>query len=316
MEQSYMRELIVLLLAVIEYQKDVISYLCILLFGKTAMPKVEKPIDKAYLKLTVDPLPVFGKPEIQKIHDCGTLIAENNIKPIRRQSGKQPSTDTCCPHCGASYLYIYNNNGNKGQFKRKVCKSTFFPFKPTKDTDPYCPFCGCKLDLAKKRKSFDVYRCPNMSCDYRLRKLLSMSKIQKTLYDKTPHLFKLRYIYRKFHIDFKPLSKDSPVTTPFGLDKIKASPHVLGLVLTYHVNYALSLRKTAAIMFDVHNVRVSHQTIANYVNSVAPIVKPFVDHFPYQLSDSFCGDETYIKVGGVWHYILFVFDAARQVSLS
>jgi transposase-like protein len=126
----------------------------------------------------------------------------------------------------------------------------------------------------------------------------------------------LRYAYRKFHIDFIPLSKDSPVLPPFGLDKIKAAPHVLGLVLTYHVNYSLSLRKTAAIMWDVHNVSISHQTIANYVKSVAPIVKPLVDHHPYELSDSHCGDETYIKIGGVWHYIFFFFDATKKIITS
>ena len=103
---------------------------------------------------------------------------------------------------------------------------------------------------------------------------------------------------------------------PFGLDKIKASSHVLGLVLTYHVNYSLSLRKTAAIMWDVHNVKISHQTIANYLNAVAPIVKPFIDHHPYELSDSHCGDETYIKIGGVWHYIFFFFDAAKKIITS
>jgi transposase-like protein len=311
-----MQKIIVLLLAVIEYQKDVIAYLCILLFGKTAMPKVEKPVDKAYLKLAVDPLPVFGKPEIQKIHDCNALIAEKDINPIRRRGGSCPSSDTVCPYCGASYLYIYNNNGGKGQFLCKVCESTFFPFVPSKDTDPYCPYCGCKLALIKVRKSFDVYRCNNLSCGYRQQKISAMGKVQKTLCENAPHLFKLRYIYRKFHIDFKPLSKDSPVRPPFGLDKIKASPHVLGLVLTYHINYALSLRKTAAIMYDVHNVKISHQTIANYVNAVAPIVKPLVDNHTYELSDSFCGDETYIKIGGKWHYIFFFFDAVKKIILS
>jgi transposase-like protein len=143
-----------------------------------------------------------------------------------------------------------------------------------------------------------------------------MGKVQKALYEKSPHLFKLRYIYRKFNIDFVPLSKDSPVLPPFGLDRIKSTPHVLGLVLTYHVNYSLSLRKTAAIMYDVHNVKISHQTIANYVNSVAPVVKPLVDHHPYELSGSHCGDETYIKIGGVWHYIFFFFDAVKKIITS
>ena len=139
-----MREIIVLLLAVIEYQKSVIACLCILLFGKAAMPQVEKPAGKAYLKLQVDPLPVFGKPKIQKVHDCDALIAEKGIKPINRRGSNLPPADTACPHCGASHLYIYNNNGGKGQFKCKVCGSTFFPFVPSKDTDPYCPYCGHK----------------------------------------------------------------------------------------------------------------------------------------------------------------------------
>ena len=143
-----------------------------------------------------------------------------------------------------------------------------------------------------------------------------MGKAQKKLYESSPHLFKLRYAYRKFHLDFMPLSKDSPVLQPYGLDRINASPHVLGLVLTYHVNYSLSLRKTAAIMYDVHNVKISHQSISNYVNAVAPIVKPLVDHHPYGLSDSHCGDETYIKIGGVWHYIFFFFDAAKKIITS
>jgi transposase-like protein/DNA-directed RNA polymerase subunit RPC12/RpoP len=311
-----MREIIVMLLAIIEHQKNVITYLCILLFGKVAMPRVEKPIDKAYLKLQVDPLPVFGKPKIQKIHDCDALIAEKGIKPINRRGASVPSEDIVCPYCGASHLYIYNNNGSKGQFLCKVCCSTFFPFVPSKDTDPYCPYCGHKLILYKKRKSFDVYRCYNKSCDYRNQKMQSMGKTQRKLYESSPYLFKLRYAYRKFHVDFKPLSKESPVLPPYGLDKIKASPHVLGLVLTYHINYSLSLRKTAAIMHDVHNVKISYQTIANYVNSVAPIVKPLVDHHHYELSDSLCGDETYIKIGGKWHYVFFFFDAVKKIILS
>jgi len=311
-----MREIIVMLLAVIETQKNIITYLCVLLFGKAAMPRAEKPVDKEYLELQVDPLPIFGKPETQKAFDCDAIIAEKGIKPIHRRGPNRPLADTVCPHCGASHLYIYNNNGSKGQFKCKVCGSTFFPFVPSKDTDPYCPFCGHKLLLYKQRKSFDVYRCYNQSCDYRKQKMQSMGKAQRKLYESSPHLFKLRYAYRKFHIGFLPLSKDSPVLPPFGLDKIKASPHVLGLVLTYHVNYSLSLRKTAAIMHDVHNVKISHQTIANYVNSVAPIVKPLVDHHPYELSGSHCGDETYIKIGGIWHYIFFFFDAAKKIITS
>ena len=132
-----------------------------------------------------------------------------------------------------------------------------------------------------------------------------MTPEQKALFKKMPHAFKLRFIYRKFHFDFKPLSKDNEHLPKVDLPNITASPHVLGLILTYHINYGLPLRKTAALMYDVHCVKVSHQTIANYCNAVAPRVKPFVDGFPYELSDAFCGDETCIKVNGRWRYIFF-----------
>ena len=100
------------------------------------------------------------------------------------------------------------------------------------------------------------------------------------------------------------------------LSRIYVSPHTLGLILTYYVNYGLSARKTAALMFDVHSVKVSHQTILNYANSVALITKPFVDYYPYDLSNSFCGDETYIRVKGRWHYLFFFFDAVKKIILS
>jgi len=94
------------------------------------------------------------------------------------------------------------------------------------------------------------------------------------------------------------------------------SSYALGLVLTYYINYGLSSRKTAALLYDVHGIKISHQTILNYVNSVSVIVKPFIDNYEYELSDSFCGDETYIKVNGKWNYIFFFFDAVKKIILS
>jgi len=143
-----------------------------------------------------------------------------------------------------------------------------------------------------------------------------MTSEQKALYKKSPHSFKLRFIYRKFHFDFTPLSKDNTNLPIVDLPNITASPHVLGLILTYHVNYGLPLRKTAALMFDVHGVKISHQTIANYCHAVAPRIKPFVDNFPYELSDSHCGDETYIKIKGKWNYIFFFFDTVKKIITS
>jgi len=311
-----MQQIISYLLVLTLWQSQIINLLCVLLFGKNFKPKPEKCTDKKYIKLSVDPMPIFGEPPIQQIYDWRELVEANNIKSAKRRGGKIVPVGLVCPYCGAPHDYLKDNNGGHGQFRCKVCRSTFFPYKQKRDDEPYCPFCVRKLELIKKRKSFDIYRCHNADCPYRRRKLSAMTSEQKALYKQSPHLFKLRFIYRKFHFDFTPLSKDNPSLPKVDLPNITASPHVLGLILTYHINYGLPLRKTAALMFDVHGVKVSHQTIANYCNAVAPRVKPFVDGFPYELSDSFCGDETYIKVQGTWRYIFFFFDTAKKIILS
>ena len=310
------------LLAVIQYQWQIINYFCVLVFGKGFKPKPEKCDDKKYLKLAVDPLPLFGEPPIKQIWQY-TALLENylrehgrELKPVKRRGEKTVPAEAVCPYCGAPSEYAYDNNGGRGEFWCKVCDSKFAISRPSKDDEPYCPFCYSKLVLIKKRKTFDVFRCNHPGCSYRKRKVSAMDAKQKALYRKSPHSFKLRYIYRKFHWDFTPLSKDNDALPVVDLPNISASSHVLGLILTYHVNYGLPLRKTAALMYDVHNVKISHQTVANYCHAVAPRIKPFVDGFDYDLSDDFCGDETYIKIKGVWNYIFFFFDATKKIILS
>ena len=317
-----MQQIITYLLVVVQYQSQIINILCVLLFGKGFTPKSEKCDDIKYQKLSVDQLPIFGEPPIRQIWQY-TVLLENyrlkhgkELRPVKRRDGKSVSVEAVCPYCGAPHEYVYDNTGGRGGFWCKVCDSKFAIAKPSKDDEPYCPFCYSKLVVIKKRKTFDIYRCYNIDCPYRKKQLSAMSPEQKVLFKKSPHLFKLRFIYRKFHFNFTPLSKANEYVPLVDLPNITASPHVLGLILTYHVNYGLPLRKTAAIMYDVHGVKVSHQSVANYCNAVAPRVKPFIDRFPYELSNEFCGDETYIKIGGVWHYIFFFFDAAKKIILS
>lgn len=60
---------------------------------------------------------------------------------------------------------------------------------------------------------------------------------------------------------------------------IIAKRNILGLVLTYYVNYGLSTRKTAALLKDVYGVNISNLTVLNYVNSVSLLVKPFINNY-------------------------------------
>jgi len=62
------------LLEIIAYQKQIIFYLCFLAFGNKFKPKPEKCTDKKYLKLSVDPLPIFGEPSIKQIWQYTVLL--------------------------------------------------------------------------------------------------------------------------------------------------------------------------------------------------------------------------------------------------
>lgn len=109
------------------------------------------------------------------------------------------------------------------------------------------------------------------------------------------------------------MSKESPELPKVDISQIHSSSHTLGLILTYYVNYGLSSRRTAAIMKDVHQLDISHQTVLNYAEAVGSLVKPFVDDYPYELFGYFCGDETYLKVQGKWQYLFFFFDAVKKI---
>jgi len=317
-----MQQIITFLLVFTRFQGQVITMLCVLLFGKNFKPKPEKCTDKKYAKLSVDPLPIFGEPPIVQLWQYTTLLDNyrrehgRELRPVKRRGGKTVPVDAVCPYCGAPSEYVYDNNGGRGELWCKVCNSKFSIRKPSKDDQPYCPHCLSKLELIKKRKGFDVYRCHNPDCPYRRKKLAAMTSEQKALFKKSPHLFKVRFIYRKFHFKFTPLSKTNDYVPLVDLPNISASSHVLGLILTYHINYGLPLRKTAALMYDVHGVKISHQSVANYCNAISPRVKPFIDNFPYELSDSHVGDETYIKINGVWNYVFFFFDAVKKIITS
>ena len=46
------------------------------------------------------------------------------------------------------------------------------------------------------------------------------------------------------------------------------------LCLTYHVNCKMPKRQTAHVLNEVHRIKISHRTIANYALTVAAVIKP------------------------------------------
>lgn len=281
-------------------------------------PRANKCIDKPYAKFT----PFEGVPIVQtrKKIDYSILLKEyeqNNDKPLKPVKSRKVPNSVICPFCNAPHEYIYDNNGGKGQFLCKICSQTFTnQFKYYPDSDLLCPHCNSKLEIQHDRNEFLVYKCHNNKCKCYLNNFKSLSKKDLKLYKKEPFRFCLYYHFRlpKFNL---PTLADSITKAPkLELSKIRCSYFTLGLILTYRINYGLPARKIANLMYDVHNIKISHATILTYCKLVAPIVKFFIDNFKYDVSGSFCGDETYVKVKGKWHYLIFFFDSVKKIILS
>jgi transposase-like protein len=293
------------------------------LFGKSITRSVyDEPVKKPYHPLQVDEMPKISMNEklnYKSLLEDYVRQHGKSLKPVKRRTNSKVHVpqNLVCPRCEAPHEYLYDNTGGRGQYQCKVCSTRFNKKNHYSKTAVLkCPHCSKTLEKVKKRKDFSIYKCKNNQCPFYLKNLTSMSKEDRRRFQQEPGAFKIRYIYREFHYDFKPVDRTSPVIPKVDLSKIRASKHTLGLILTFHINYGLSARKTAAMMKDVFNVSVSHQTVLNYSDAVAKIVKPFVDHYPYDLSHSFCGDETYIRVGGTWHYLFFFFDTVKKIILS
>ena len=134
-----------------------------------------------------------------------------------------------------------------------------------------------------------------------------------------PSRFTLHYIIRIFDGSLKHLESLYMKVRPSKVDlrNIHANRHVLGLILTYHINYGLSLRKTSLIMREVHNYPVSHQTVSNYAEDVSHLIEPWLDSYQYDgLSENLCADETYVKIKGKNAYVFFVCDTVSKIITS
>ena len=100
------------------------------------------------------------------------------------------------------------------------------------------------------------------------------------------------------------------------ISRAYSSQYIIGLCLTYHVNYGMSYRQTAALLRNVHEVYISYKTVENYCKAVSTLVHPLLEFYPYELSDTIAADETYIKVLGKTNYIFFYFDAIKKIVTS
>ena len=234
------------------------------------------------------------------------------IRPISRRSECDIPDDCRCPRCDAPKLFLYKNNGSKGQLSCKVCSARFSPSESRFSSIKLrCPHCGHSLVPKKDRKHFVIHKCVNPKCPFYLHNLKRVDQ-EDLNEDFGKNKYKLHYIYREFTTDFFRMDLNSLPKNASSLKFSRHNAHVMSLCLTLHVNLGLSLRKTSQALKDLYNISISHQQIANYCKTAAICIKPFVDHYPYEKGTVFSADETYVKVRGVKAYVWFIMDAVTR----
>ncbi|KGG79386.1 transposase, partial [Caloranaerobacter azorensis H53214] len=156
----------------------------------------------------------------------------------------------------------------------------------------------------------------NDNCKYYQNKLNSLTKEEKEIYKSNPGKLKLRYIYREFKFSLASLNPNTPNRPKIDLAKAHNPLNVVGLIMTFYVNFGLSSRTVSRIMDEVFSIKVSHQTVLNYVQATAYYLSSFTKDHIKDLSSKLCGDETYIKVKGKWRYIFFILDPVKKILIS
>jgi transposase-like protein len=267
-----------------------------------------------YRNFSVDPEPPLTEPLSTKPKanwkDLLLLYQQQHGHPLKgvKRHGKKslvPEKVTCLS-CQAPSEYLYFNDGSKRtQLLCKVCHGLFQLQRRYKKAKYYCPHCGWALLLWKQSKEMTTYKCCNDNCPVYLRALEKLNEREKKLQKKKPSQFKLRYQYREYHFKREQLEHSSPDLPLVDLARIHRSDNVLGLVLAFHISFGLAARKTAFILRQIFQIRISYQTVLNYSQATAFHCHRFNLQNKGPVDPLQAGDETYIKISGQNAYTFF-----------
>ena len=240
------------------------------------------------------------------------------MKPVARR-GTHPVPDHCrCGHCGAPSQYLYLNDGKKAnQIRCKICHSLSPTERIRRQTaaQHYCPHCGSALSVWKESAQETIYKCFRYDCPHYLSQKSKLTAEERSRRDRQRYdpNYKLHYQYREYHLKPEDLQCLRPKSeTKVDLNRIHHSHHVVGLVLTFFVNAGLSSRLTRDLLWGLFGIRLSHQTVINYVNAAAVRLAPFLDADLPKPGATAAADETYLIVENEWHYTWFVIDSETK----
>lgn len=220
------------------------------------------------------------------------------ISPVRHRKKMPPHLH--CQNCGAPKDYLYNfgyEQGHSGceDYHKILCKICGFQTAPEREKRSprfFCPYCGRALEKIKERSSFDVFKCRNSLCPYRHDKTLRKEAIKHGANPKAR-----AYIFRSFNMELTSLQLTRPNKPKIDLARIRYSTTAVALAVTFHIHLGLSLRETAFWLSQLFLLPISHQTVANWCQSVAYLLAPMVQQH-IEDAEILVGDETYITIAG------------------
>ena len=239
------------------------------------------------------------------------------LKPVNiRNSKNSVPKHSICYSCNAPHQYLYFNNGKKrSQFKCKICNSVSpIHQRHLSSTKYFCPHCNYSLYLWKQRKDCSIYKCDNDNCPVYLSKKLKLNFAERMLQKIKSSQFKLHYQFREYHFTNEQLAHSSPEPRS-NITNIRNSLNTLALILTFHVSFAISARKTAYLLREVFKIRLSYQSVLNYCEMAAYHCHKFNLSFKGNADNFQAGDETYIKINGEHNYTFF-FISAKKLKIT
>jgi transposase-like protein len=188
--------------------------------------------------------------------------------------------------------------------------------RPTRPTRYWCPYCQSALYGWKQQHDCTIYKCPSDRCPHYLQKQHALQWNERLLQKLRLSQFKLRYQYREYHFQPARLAPSAPDPPTVDLSRIHRSSHLLGLVLAFHISFALSARKTSQVLRQIFGVPLSYQSVLNYAQAAAYYCHAFNLRHKAPLSDSAPGDETYIRVAGKHQYTFLFLDPRNHQITS
>lgn len=204
-----------------------------------------------------------------------------------------------CPRCFSDDLYKFGKDkyGNQ-KYQCKRCYRQFAPetlnIRSTRKRKyPSCPKCGKASFLHHEHKYYYNFKCCYKYCNH------SFFVPKNKAINPPSHKISL-----PGKIDFK---------------KMRYSPYIILLALYTYFLHGSTTRKVAQYLYDVHNIKVSHVTIASWTRKFAPLFMLKSKEFlPNNLnhSDEWHIDETVVKIHGKKYYLWAVIDSETRFVLS